>query len=64
MANERLEGEEQFHSRNYLLKMSRFHAKIHFKIAPQKLNLVIVEKLYQKLLYLRYQLQMLLHVPP
>ena len=48
MANERLEGEEQFHSKNYLLKMPRFDAKMHFKSAPQKVNLVIAEKLYQK----------------
>ena len=48
MANERLEEEEQFHSKNYLSKMPLFHAKIHFKSAPQKVNLVIAEKLYQK----------------
>ena len=31
MASERLQGEEQFHSRNYLLEMPRFHAKMHHK---------------------------------
>ena len=31
MANERLQGEEQFHSKNYLLEMPRSHAKIHAK---------------------------------
>ena len=28
MASERLQGEEQFHSKNYLLEMSRFYAKM------------------------------------
>ena len=35
MASERLQGEEQFHSKNYLLEMSRFHAKMRLKSAPQ-----------------------------
>ena len=34
----RLQGEEQFHSKNYLLEMSRFHVKMRLKSAPQKLN--------------------------
>ena len=38
MANERLHGEEQFHSKNYLLEMPRFHAKMRLKSAPQKLK--------------------------
>ena len=33
MANERLQGEEQFHFKNYLLKMSCFHAKMRLKSA-------------------------------
>ena len=37
MASER-QGEEQFHAKNYLLEMSCFHAKMHLKGAPQKLN--------------------------
>ena len=41
MANERLQGEEQFHSKNYLLEMPRSHAKMRLKSAPQKLNFVI-----------------------
>ena len=28
MANERLQGEEQYHSKNYLLEMPRSHAKM------------------------------------
>ena len=43
MASERLQGEEQFYSRNYLLEMPRFHAKMHLKSAPQKLNFLIAK---------------------
>ena len=43
MASERLQGEEQFHSKNYLLEMSRFHAKMRLKSAPQKLNFLIAK---------------------
>ena len=38
MASERLQGEEQFHSKNYVLEMSLFHAKMRLKSAPQKLK--------------------------
>ena len=38
MASERLQGEQQFHSRNNLLEMPRFHAKMCLKSAPQKIN--------------------------
>ena len=41
MENERLQGEEQFHSKNYLLEMPCSHAKMHLKSAPQKLNFVV-----------------------
>ena len=41
MASERLQGEEQFHSKNYLLEMPRSHAKMRLKRAPQKLNSLI-----------------------
>ena len=43
MANERLQEEEQFHSKNYLLEMPRSHAKMHLKSAPQKLNFVMAK---------------------
>ena len=49
MANERLQGEKQFHSKNYLLEMSGSHAKIHLKSASRKLNFVIaraISKIY------------------
>ena len=43
MANERLQGEEQFHSKGCLLEMSRSHAKMYWKSAPQKLDFVMVK---------------------
>ena len=43
MASERLEGEEQFHSQNYLSKMPRSHTKMCLKSAPQKLNFVMAK---------------------
>ena len=41
MASERLQGEKQVHSKNYLLEMPRFHAKMRLKSAPQKLNFLM-----------------------
>ena len=41
IGNERLQGEEQFHFKNYSLEMQRSHAKMHLKIVPQKLNFVM-----------------------
>ena len=38
MASERLQREKQFHSKNYLLGMPHFHAKMRLKSAPEKLN--------------------------
>ena len=43
IANRRLQGEEQFHSKNYLSEMPRSHAKIRLKSAPQKLNFVMTK---------------------
>ena len=43
MANEKLQGEEQFHYKNCLLEISRFHAKMHLKSATQKLNFVMTK---------------------
>ena len=45
ITNERLQGEKQFHFKNYLLEMSRYHAKMHLKIAPQKLYFVMTKTL-------------------
>ena len=36
MANERLQGDEQFHSKNYLLEMPRSHGKMRLKSASRK----------------------------
>ena len=41
MASERLQGEEQFHSKNYFLEIPLFHAKMRLKGAPQKLKFLI-----------------------
>ena len=43
MANERLQGEEKFHSKNYLLEMPRSHAKMHLKSVPQKMNFAMAK---------------------
>ena len=43
MERERLQGEEQFHSKNYLLEMPRSHAKMRLKSAPQKLNFLMAK---------------------
>ena len=42
ITNERLQGEEQFHIKNYLLEMPRSNAKIHLKSAPQKLEFEMI----------------------
>ena len=34
MANKKLQGEEQFHSKKYLLEILCSNAKMHLKIAP------------------------------
>ena len=41
MASERLQGDKQFLSKNFLLEMPRFRAKMHLKSAPQKLNVLM-----------------------
>ena len=43
MTSERLQGEEQFRSKNYLLEMPRSHNKIRLKSAPQKLNFLMAK---------------------
>ena len=43
MTNERLQGEEEFYFKNYLLEMSHSYAKMRLKSEPQKLDFVIVE---------------------
>ena len=48
MASERRQGEEQFHSKNYLLEMPRFHAKMRLKSAPQKLNILMAKAISKR----------------
>ena len=43
MASERLQGEEQFHSKNYLLEMPRSYSKMRMKSAPQKLKFLMAK---------------------
>ena len=45
ITNEGLQGEEQFHFKNYLLEMSRSHVNMHLKIAPEKLDFVMTKTL-------------------
>ena len=45
MANERLQGEEEYHSKNYLLEISRSHSKMRLKSASQKLNFLIAKSI-------------------
>ena len=50
MANEKLQGQEQFHSKNYL---PRSHDKNRLKSVPQKLNFAMAKptpkKIYTRL---------------
>ena len=43
MAYEKLKGKGQFHSKNYVLKMPLFYAKMHLKSAPQKPNFLMAK---------------------
>ena len=43
MASERIQEEEQFHTKNYLLEMSCLYHKMRLKSAPQKVNLLTVK---------------------
>ena len=48
MASERLQGEQQFHSRNNLLEMPRFHTKMRLKSAPQKINFLMAKAISKR----------------
>ena len=41
MESEKLQGKEQFHSKNCLLEMPRSHAETCLKSAPEKLNFLM-----------------------
>ena len=43
IVSEWLQGEEQFHSKNYLLEMLFSHAKMRLKNASQKLNFLVAK---------------------
>ena len=44
MASERLQGEEQFHAKNFFfLEMPCFHAKMLLKSVPQKRNFSVAK---------------------
>ena len=49
MASERLQGEEQFHSDNYLLETPCSHDKMRLKSTPQKLNFVMANAISKSL---------------
>ena len=42
-ASEGLQGEKQFHSKDYVLEIPPSHAKIRLKSARQKLNFLMVK---------------------
>ena len=63
MASERLQGEEQFHSKNYLLEMPRFHANLHLKSARQKLSFLMGKDISKSYTLDCSCTLMLLHVP-
>ena len=48
MVSERLQGEKQFHSKNYLSKMPCSHAKMRLKSAPQRLNFVMAKAISKR----------------
>ena len=41
VASERLQAEEQFHSKNYLVEILCSHVKMHLKSAPQQLKFLM-----------------------
>ena len=48
IANERSQGEEQFHFKNYLLEVPPFHDKMCLKSSPQKLNFVTAKAISKR----------------
>ena len=57
MVRERLQGEEQFPSKNYFLEMSFFHDKMRLKSAPKKTK-PFNGKSYIKKLYTRLKVRL------
>ena len=48
MESERLQGEEQFHSSNYILERTSFHSIMRLKSAPQKLNFLMAKAISKR----------------
>ena len=63
MASEILQGEEQFHSMNYLLEIPRSHAKMCSKSPPQKLNFLMAKDISKSYTLARSCTLMALQVP-
>ena len=63
MAGERLQGEEQFHSKNYILEIPRSHAKMRLKSLPQKLNFLMAKDVSKSYTLACSCTLMPLHVP-
>ena len=63
VANERLQRQEKFDSKNYLLEMPRSHAKMRLKSAPQKLSFLIAKYISKSYTLDSCCTLMLLHVP-
>ena len=49
MASERLQGEEQFYCKNYLLEMPCSHAKMRLKSVREKLSFLMAKRYIKKL---------------
>ena len=62
IANDRLQGEEQFHSNSYVLEMTTYHAKMRFEKCTAKSELCN-GKSYIKNLCTSLYLQMPLNIP-
>ena len=63
MASERLQGDEQLPSKNYLLEIPLFHAKMRLKSAPQKLNFLMPKDISKSYTLDCSCMLMPLHVP-
>ena len=48
MASERLQGEEQVHSKDYPLEMLCSHTEMHLKSAPQKLTFLMAKDISKR----------------
>ena len=51
MTNEILQGEEQFHSKNYLSEMPCYLAKMRLKSAPQKLKFIMAKAISKQVIH-------------